>query len=286
MLRLGQTFGLATSPPALATPREGAAGGRARRGADTLTRATFATWPLPWTGPRRHRAAPGSPGEFALSEDPITSHASMSRLPQHDGGRARREGEALVSKRRAPPMATSRAAEVEHHRAAASTMRRKHMPKSTQTRSAAAKGEGHRLRYFNVLRPRQIRRAYAASSQGIAAMLRGETVYINGEGRPRAILLHQNVCRRHPRGNVRTRRGEQSTLRWGKDVMNELFTSWASFSRSKPALTAAPVYRDSPGDVRFSRADLSNRAVCSFPARFPRTRGLDGHHWYLAGCVQ
>ncbi len=126
------------------------------------------------------------------------------------------------------------------------------------------------LRYFNVFGPRQDPDgAYAAViPKWIAAMLRGETVYINGDGETardfcfienvvQANLLAATVERPEAANQVyNVAVGEQTSL-------NELFGVLGRLlALNDPDFTPArPVYRDfRPGDVRFSRADISKAA--------------------------
>ena len=123
------------------------------------------------------------------------------------------------------------------------------------------------LRYFNVFGPRQDPDgAYAAViPKWIAAMLRGETVYINGDGETaRDFCFIDNVVQANilaatvdnPEAANRVYNvalGDQTSL-------NELFASLRDLlSARDETFTCAPaVYREfRPGDVRFSRADIS-----------------------------
>jgi UDP-N-acetylglucosamine 4-epimerase len=126
------------------------------------------------------------------------------------------------------------------------------------------------LRYFNVFGPRQDPDgAYAAViPKWVAAMLRGETVYINGDGETardfcyienvvQANLLAATVERPEAANQVyNVAVGEQTSL-------NELFGVLGRLlALNDPDFTPPrPVYRDfRPGDVRFSRADISKAA--------------------------
>jgi UDP-N-acetylglucosamine/UDP-N-acetylgalactosamine 4-epimerase len=123
------------------------------------------------------------------------------------------------------------------------------------------------LRYFNVFGPRQDPDgAYAAViPKWIAAMLRGETVYINGDGETaRDFCFIDNVVQanilaatvRNPEAVNRVYNvalGDQTSL-------NELFGYLRDLLEARDATfeCAPAVYRDfRPGDVRFSRADIS-----------------------------
>jgi UDP-N-acetylglucosamine 4-epimerase len=123
------------------------------------------------------------------------------------------------------------------------------------------------LRYFNVFGPRQDPQgAYAAVvPRWTAAMLRGEPVYINGDGQTsrdfcfvanavQANLLAATVQQPEALDQVyNVAVGDQTTL-------NELHAMLASELRAcRPRLkVAAPLYRDfRAGDVRHSCADIS-----------------------------
>ena len=150
------------------------------------------------------------------------------------------------------------------------------------------------LRYFNVFGPRQDPDgAYAAViPKWIAAMLRGETVYINGDGETaRDFCFIDNVVQANilaataqdPEAVNRVYNvalGDQTSL-------NQLFASLRDLLTARDASfdIAPPVYRDfRPGDVRFSRADISKATnLLGFK---PTVRVHDGLEraldWYVA----
>ena len=122
------------------------------------------------------------------------------------------------------------------------------------------------LRYFNVFGPRQDPEgAYAAVvPRWAAAMLRGDTVYINGDGQTsrdfcfvanavQANLLAATATRTEALNEVyNVAVGDQTTL-------NELHAMLAQqLTACRPGLDVGPpVYRDfRAGDVRHSRADI------------------------------
>jgi len=122
------------------------------------------------------------------------------------------------------------------------------------------------LRYFNVFGPRQDPEgAYAAViPKWIAALLRGEPVYINGDGETaRDFCYIDNVVQANllagtvedPEAVNRVYNvalGEQTSL-------NELYASLTELLSARDAAFRAgkPVYRElRAGDVRFSRADI------------------------------
>jgi UDP-N-acetylglucosamine 4-epimerase len=150
------------------------------------------------------------------------------------------------------------------------------------------------LRYFNVFGPRQDPEgAYAAViPQWIAAMLRGETVYINGDGETardfcyvenvlQANLLSGTVASKEALNEVyNIAVGDQTTL-------NALFEALrASLSRRDSRFaTASAVHRDfRAGDVRFSCADIGKaRRLLGYRPTHRLKEGLEqAIDWYLA----
>lgn len=150
------------------------------------------------------------------------------------------------------------------------------------------------LRYFNVFGPRQDPDgAYAAViPKWVAAMLRDETVFINGDGETardfcyienvvQANLLAGTVDNPEAVGQVyNVAVGDSTTL-------NELFDHLATLLAAhvpdfhKPQ----PVHRDfRPGDVRFSRADISKiERLLGFRATHRVGEGLArAIDWYVA----
>lgn len=123
------------------------------------------------------------------------------------------------------------------------------------------------LRYFNIFGPRQDPEgAYAAViPKWFAALIAGETVFINGDGETsRDFCYVENALRanllaavsRHPEAagkNYNVACGERTTL-------NELFALVRdqAAKRVPEAAQARPAYRaERPGDVRHSLADVS-----------------------------
>jgi len=150
------------------------------------------------------------------------------------------------------------------------------------------------LRYFNVFGPRQDPEgAYAAViPQWIAAMLRGETVYINGDGETaRDFCYVENVLQANLlSGTVSSAEalnqvyniavGDQTSL-------NELFEALrTSLSRRDSRFAAArAVHRDfRAGDVRFSLADISKaRRLLGYNPSHRLHEGLEqAIGWYMA----
>jgi len=150
------------------------------------------------------------------------------------------------------------------------------------------------LRYFNVFGPRQDPDgAYAAViPKWIAAMLRDETVYINGDGETARDfcyidnVVQANILAATVQNDEAVNRvynvalGDQTSL-------NQLFTSLRELLQERdPDFNCAPaVYRDfRAGDVRFSRADISKATkLLGFK---PTVRVHDGLEraleWYVA----
>jgi UDP-N-acetylglucosamine 4-epimerase len=150
------------------------------------------------------------------------------------------------------------------------------------------------LRYFNVFGPRQDPDgAYAAViPKWVAAMLRKETVFINGDGETardfcyidnviQANLLSGTTENPEAVGQVyNVAVGDSTTL-------NQLFKALAdNLMKHDPAFTAAPaVYRDfRPGDVRFSRADIAKaQRLLGYKPTHEVPEGLEkAISWYVA----
>jgi UDP-N-acetylglucosamine 4-epimerase len=150
------------------------------------------------------------------------------------------------------------------------------------------------LRYFNVFGPRQDPEgAYAAViPKWIASMLRGETVYINGDGETsRDFCFVDNVVQanllaattRNPEAlgqvyNVAV--GEATTLSHLHAILRE------SLRARVPGIAIAPaVHRDfRPGDVRHSLADITKaRTLLRYRPAFTAREGLErAMDWYVA----
>jgi UDP-N-acetylglucosamine/UDP-N-acetylgalactosamine 4-epimerase len=150
------------------------------------------------------------------------------------------------------------------------------------------------LRYFNVFGPRQDPDgAYAAViPKWIAAMLRGETVYINGDGETsrdfchidnviQANLLAGTVAKPEAVNEVyNVAVGDQTSL-------NALFKTLRTLLVQRDAGFACepPVYRDfRPGDVRLSRADIGKaRRLLGYQPTCHTHEGLErAIEWYVA----
>ncbi len=150
------------------------------------------------------------------------------------------------------------------------------------------------LRYFNVFGPRQDPEgAYAAViPKWVAAMLRAEPVYINGDGETardfcyidnvvQANLLSGTVANPEAAGQVyNVAVGDSTTL-------NQLFRALAdSLARHIPGFQVAePVFRDfRAGDVRYSRADISKiERLLGYQPAYPVSEGLErAIDWYVS----
>lgn len=150
------------------------------------------------------------------------------------------------------------------------------------------------LRYFNVFGPRQDPEgAYAAViPKWVAAMLRGEAVYINGDGETaRDFCYIENVVQANllagTTGNPEAVNQVYNVAVGGSTSLNELHGALAELlSRHDPDFVAAkPHYREfRAGDVRFSRADISKlRRLLGFEPTHDVRQGLErAIDWYVA----
>jgi UDP-N-acetylglucosamine 4-epimerase len=150
------------------------------------------------------------------------------------------------------------------------------------------------LRYFNVFGPRQDPDgAYAAViPKWIAAMLRGETVYINGDGETaRDFCFIDNVVQANilaaTVGNPEAANRVYNVALGDQTSLNQLFASLRELLAARDASfdCAPPVYRDfRAGDVRFSRADISKATnLLGFKPTVPVHDGLErALDWYVA----
>jgi len=150
------------------------------------------------------------------------------------------------------------------------------------------------LRYFNVFGPRQDPDgAYAAViPKWIAAMLRGETVYINGDGETaRDFCYIDNVVQANilaaTADNAEAVNRVYNVALGDQTSLNQLFASLAELLAARDASfdCAPPVYRDfRPGDVRFSRADISKATnLLGFKPTVRVDDGLErALDWYVA----
>ncbi|HYC36418.1 MAG TPA: SDR family oxidoreductase [Usitatibacter sp.] len=150
------------------------------------------------------------------------------------------------------------------------------------------------LRYFNVFGPRQDPDgAYAAViPKWIAAMLRGETVYINGDGETsRDFCYIDNVVQANllsaTVGNPEAANQVYNVAVGDTTTLNQLVTSLCTLLLERRAVAeiAQPVYRDfRAGDVRFSRADIGKaRRLLGYQPTIRAHEGLErAIDWYVA----
>lgn len=149
------------------------------------------------------------------------------------------------------------------------------------------------LRYFNVFGRRQDPfGAYAAViPQWFAALLKGEPVYINGDGETsRDFCYIDNVVEANLKASVAApeARGKIYNVAFGESTtLNELFDLIRDeVARHRPeAASAKPIYREfRAGDVRHSLADISRaRKYLGYDPRYNVRQGLRlASDWYAA----
>lgn len=149
------------------------------------------------------------------------------------------------------------------------------------------------LRYFNVFGQRQDPYgAYAAViPQWFASLLKGETVYVNGDGETsRDFCYIDNVVQANLLASFAPEAGRNMiyNVAFGqRTTLNELFALIREeVARHKAeAATAEPVYRDfRAGDVRHSLADISRaRTLLGYDPQFDVRQGLRlAGDWYAA----
>ena len=148
------------------------------------------------------------------------------------------------------------------------------------------------LRYFNVFGPRQDPDgAYAAViPKWIAALLKREPVYINGDGETsRDFCFVANVVQANLLAATTANAGavnEAYNVALGiQTTLNQLFQSLQGSLRAKDATLPEqkPIYRDfQPGDVRHSMADISKaQRLLGFAPSHSIQVGLDlAMDWY------
>ncbi len=150
------------------------------------------------------------------------------------------------------------------------------------------------LRYFNVFGPRQDPEgAYAAViPKWIAALLKSEPVYINGDGETsRDFCFIENVMQANllaARASKPEAVNQVYNIAFGERItLNELFAEIQELlRRNNPAiLEQKPVYREfREGDVRHSLADISKaRRLIGYAPVFTLSNGLErAMNWYRA----
>lgn len=150
------------------------------------------------------------------------------------------------------------------------------------------------LRYFNVFGQRQDPYgAYAAViPQWFASLIKGETVYVNGDGETsRDFCYIDNVVQANLLASMPTTEAARNTIynvAFGqRTTLNELFDLIKEeVARHKPeAAKASPVHRDfRAGDVRHSLADVSRaKKLLGYEPKFDVRQGLRlAGDWYAA----
>ena len=150
------------------------------------------------------------------------------------------------------------------------------------------------LRYFNVFGPRQDPDgAYAAViPKWIASMLRGDTVYINGDGETaRDFCYIENVVQANMLSGTTDNPeavGQVYNVAVGDSTsLNQLHAALQSLllERVPGFKRAEPTYRDfRAGDVRYSRADISKaQRLLGFDPKVRAPEGLSrAIDWYVA----
>ena len=153
------------------------------------------------------------------------------------------------------------------------------------------------LRYFNVFGPRQDPEgAYAAViPKWIAALLKREPIYINGDGETsRDFCFVANVVQANLLAATTEIAGavnEAYNVALGeRTTLNQLFQSLQDSLRAKDATLPEqkPIYRDfRPGDVRHSLADISKaQRLLGFMPSYRIQAGLDlAMDWYRRNLV-
>ncbi len=149
------------------------------------------------------------------------------------------------------------------------------------------------LRYFNVFGRRQDPEgAYAAvMPQWFASLIRGKTVYVNGDGETsRDFCYIDNVVQANLLASFASDEGRNQVynVAFGqRTTLNELFALIREeVARHRPeAAGVEPVYRDfRAGDVRHSLADISKaERLLGYAPRFSVRQGLRlAGDWYAA----
>ena len=153
------------------------------------------------------------------------------------------------------------------------------------------------LRYFNVFGPRQDPDgAYAAViPKWIAAMIRNQTVYVNGDGKTsRDFCYIANVVQANLKAAATTRPGAvnqaYNVAVAGRTSLNELLRLLRErlLPRFPHLNNFKPAYRDfRAGDVRHTLADISKaRRLLGYRPEYDFERGLDeALDWYVANAA-
>lgn len=150
------------------------------------------------------------------------------------------------------------------------------------------------LRYFNVFGPRQDPNgAYAAViPKWFASMLRGETIFINGDGETsRDFCFVENAVQINLLAATTENEaaiGQVYNVAFGKQTtLNELFAAIKQrvVAHKQNISEIVPVYRDfRAGDVRHSLADISKaRTLLNYAPQYSLQAGLDkASGWYFS----
>jgi len=154
------------------------------------------------------------------------------------------------------------------------------------------------LRYFNVFGRRQDPNgAYAAViPKWVASMLKGEEVYINGDGETsRDFTYIDNVIQMNILAGLTDNPeafGEAFNVAvGGRNTLNELFdlikdqlNNQFKIQNSKFKITKSPIYRDfRPGDIRHSNADISKaKRIVGYSPTHDIYQGMEeAIEWYI-----
>jgi UDP-N-acetylglucosamine 4-epimerase len=154
------------------------------------------------------------------------------------------------------------------------------------------------LRYFNVFGPRQDPKgAYAAViPKWTASMLKGEPVYINGDGETSrdfcfvANVVQANLLAATEKNSEALNQvynvalGDRTTLNQLFQYLCEALKTTLIASEARESITASPTYRDfREGDVRHSQADIgkANRLLSYSPTHYIK-QGIElAVPWYV-----
>lgn len=148
------------------------------------------------------------------------------------------------------------------------------------------------LRYFNVFGRRQDPDgAYAAViPKWTAAMIKGEDVFINGDGETsRDFCFIENTVQANllaaTTKDITARNQVYNVAVSGRTNLNELFSALKlSLARNGVLYTKEPVYRDfRAGDVRHSQADIAKaQRLLGYDPKFDINSGIDqAMPWYV-----
>ena len=150
------------------------------------------------------------------------------------------------------------------------------------------------LRYFNVFGRRQDPEgAYAAViPKWVAAMLKGEQIYINGDGETsRDFTYIDNVIQMNILAGLTENRevfGEVFNVAFGgRNTLNELYTLIKEHLVKRYTIETAPIYRDfRPGDIRHSNADISKaKKMVGYAPTHNIYQGMEeAIAWYVEKC--